>query len=119
MGDPFPQAGDLRQRVTWQKKTRAVRPGSAGQPITSYAAQGSYWAEVLPLRGDQVANGDQLKPRRQLRVRMRSGPGIEAEDRLIFKGRALTVDSIRTLEERDTWLEIIAIESGAAVAGSP
>ena len=119
MGDGFPNAGDLRQRVTWQQKSRALQPGSAGQKITSYATQGTYWAEVLPLRGDQVANGDQLKPRRQLRVRMRFGPAIEAEDRLLFKGRSLAVDSIRLLEERDTWLEIIAIESGAAVAGSP
>ena len=82
--------GRLRNRVAFLKPTRSS--GDTGQPIPSYSAQFSRWAEVETKSADEPFEHAQEYPEMTHLVTCR-GPltGVTTDWRLTWKGRTLNI----------------------------
>jgi len=110
---------DLRHRVTFERQTRV--PDGAGGWTEAWTAERTCWAKVVPLSGRERLRAMQLEHPVSHRITVRYGGAVAGyhrdgapRRRIDFKGRKLKIVAIVNLEEANQWLEIGAIEGGAA-----
>lgn len=108
--------GDLRHRVTLQRRVEALDGYGQGEPTWNDA--GTFWAFVRPLQGREAEAAKQIKPELSHRVTLRYQPGVAftAGDRLLFGVRVLNVDAVKNLGERNIELELDCIETPGELA---
>lgn len=107
--------GKLRHRITFQKETR-VDDGGGGSASTwgDISGTATVWASVEPLSGREVLFGQQLQASVTHRIKLRHKSDISEAMRIKFGSRFFNIRSIRHIEERDRWTEIMA-EEGVAL----
>lgn len=106
--------GKMRHRVEWiQVSTTA---DSFGQITRSETSQGTYWASVRPVSGDEKPQnkGQELRADRTHTVTMRYVGVPAAGDRLKFKGRSLEIISVMNTDELNDELILSCKEAHAS-----
>jgi len=106
--------GTLRHRITFEQETRAD-DGGGGSASTWANIFGipTVWARVEPLSGREVLFGQQMQASVTHRITLRHKPEVTEAMRINFGGRLFNIRSIRHIEERDRWTELLA-EEGVA-----
>ncbi len=102
----------MRQRITVQMPAQTESRDSYGQPISQPTTIGTFWAEVLPLTGHELAVARQLKAQASHKVRLRyqGAAPLSPEMILTLKGRTLGVIEVRNVEERNRRFEMTCWE---------
>jgi SPP1 family predicted phage head-tail adaptor len=102
--------GRLRHRVTLQ--TQGTRTANAdGQlAVGGWTDVGTYWAEVRPLSGRELANAAQIKATVTHSVTMRYSGLIDATSRILFGARIFSVLSVLNAAEKNRRYDLIVQE---------
>jgi head-tail adaptor len=103
--------GLMRQRLVLERVTSTTsRPLGEKQP--NFTAVGTFFAEVVPMGGDEIVSGSQVRPTSFYRIKMRQEVVISSADRFRFEGtqRYLAIKNINRVMERNAYYEIIASE---------
>jgi head-tail adaptor len=80
------KAGKLDQVFTLQKPTTPETFDSFGQPVPNYTTVGTFWGELIPLRGREAVIAKQVYAEATHTVNMRwlgSGVNVNPTDRLV------------------------------------
>ena len=78
MTDP----GSLDRRITIQQATEAQ--DSKGQPIKTWAALATVWAEVIPVGGSEIFQARQVGAETVAKFRIRYRSDIERKMRVVY-----------------------------------
>ncbi len=106
--------GNLDQRVTFQAVTRvADNMGGATETWGNVPSVPTVWANVVPLKGREMAEADRVAAKLMVRVTVRHRTDIAEDDRLLWKGEAYNIRTIKRAGSRVQYLELEA-ERGAA-----
>lgn len=100
------RAGDLRHRVTIQRRSAAT--GTRGQSTESWSTLMVRWGQVEELSGVEGERARKIIATATHVVRMRKprGETLTAKDRIVFRGATL---NIGTIIERGTFLDDLEI----------
>lgn len=103
------RAGKLRQRITLQ--TRSATRDALGQEVESWSDAGTYYGEVRPLVGRELAHAQQLRADITLAVAMR-WPGFAPgpEQRIGYRSRILNIAHVLDLDERRREITLLCTE---------
>lgn len=110
-GAPIP-AGALRHRLTIQAENPTA-DGGGGQGADPWAdpvTVATVWGRVEPLKGRERMQAMQLRGQVSHRVTIRHRPGITAQMRVLFDGRAFNIRAVVNVEERNRILELLCEE---------
>lgn len=107
--------GNLRHRITFQEESLITDAGG-GQALSwaNISTDPTVWAEIRPLRGSEALRAEQLEDKVTHKITVRARTDITAAMRITFGSRAFNIRSIRNLEERDKFTEIM-VEEGVAI----
>lgn len=114
--------GRLRRRITIERAgdgPAVPDPANPGLPLDDWAPIGTFWAEVLPLRGRELFLAQQVRATTTHRITIRdtaSGRDIRPTDRVVHRGDILEIEAAIRVEDRGAWLEITAHRAGERVA---
>ncbi|MDE0490000.1 phage head closure protein [Psychrobacter sp. A3] len=101
------KAGELRHRVTIQQYDKGERndDGFYLQP-GGWTTLKTVWAKITPLSTKDLltAQAAQSEITARMKVRYRTGKGIDTTMRVIWQGRTYAIDS-QGMEDSDTGLE--------------
>lgn len=99
-------AGMMRTPVEFQRKTRTQNV-SGGFTDTWAALSGSATrAHVKALSGTERLQADRLNASTKERLVCRYFPGLRADDRVVFEGRAYQITFVNDMERRKKWYEL-------------
>lgn len=102
----------MRHRVTIQRQSTSV--DSVGQPLDSWTAVRTVWAEVRPLgtrnriRERFLESGEVSELTHE--VYMRHLTDITSKDRLLYDGRVMDIEAIVDPDERHHLLTLVVKE---------
>ena len=105
------KVGDLRHRVSIQRKTRA--PDGVGGSIVTWVQYATPWCKITPKTGSERIYLDRLNAQGLSTVIMRYRADMSEKDKLVFRGNEYQIRSIINIEERNRYSELV-IEKGQA-----
>lgn len=85
------KAGRLRHVITLQRNEPTKN--DLGEPTPNWVDYADCDAEIMPLRGREFFDAQQVNAELTTRVRIRWVEGVKAEHRVIFEGRTLEIAS--------------------------
>jgi len=100
--------GDLRHRVTFQKKTK-LPDGHHGH-TSSWEEVVTVWAKVDPVSGREYYYSHQLKNALSHKITIRYRDDITEELRAVFEERIMKIESLINLEEKERFMVLRCIE---------
>lgn len=103
-------AGSLRERVTIERLD--IAGDGAGGQIETWTPRVSVWAEVKPVRGREIVSGERIVGAETYLVTMRYRSDIALSDRVVWRGRALNINSVQDRDMRRKYLVIEAEYGG-------
>ncbi len=102
------RAGLLRHRIEIQEQTQTADAG--GQLIRTWSTVFTRWGEILPLRGKEKVEAEQIKSKTTVKIRLRYCAALTTEYRLKHIGKFYNIESLINVGEREIIHEINAIE---------
>ena len=102
------RAGALRRKVTIQEETSSSSD-SYGHPVntwTNLATVPTVWAEIEPIQGRELIEGQALLGTDPRRVRIRFRTDLTREMRVLIDDNPYTIESIIDVEDRRKKLEL-------------
>lgn len=103
------QAGKLRHRVQIQALSQ-VQDLATGEMLDTWTELATVWANVVPLRGQERFEAQQVQAELSHRVEMRYRPDVTSKNRLLYDGRILEIASVADFEERHRELNLMCVE---------
>ncbi len=107
-------AGKLRSKVTIQRK--ANTPDGAGGWHETWATEGQPFAMWKALSGGEKWQAMRVSPQNRVRLIIRfkgdaeGAPYYSGADRVKYKGRTYSIESVIDVEDRKKWLELMIVE---------
>jgi len=102
--------GKLRHRLTIEENTGTTNDG-AGNKLPRWEPVATTWAEVKPLRGQEVDIANQFGQEITHRIKMRYRTDITKEKhRIVFKGRTFHIEYLINVNEMDRELNVYCRE---------
>lgn len=102
------RAGELRNRIRIEQRTDAA--DGYGGLDTTWTVLDVVPAKIEPAgAGEGAENGRQM-PKNRHKVTMRYRTGVLPAMRVISNGRALEIESVVNVEERNRTLELMCVE---------
>lgn len=98
------RAGRMDRRIVLQSVSRTQ--DAAGEPIETWAALATVWADVSPIRGNERFVDNQEKAERTTRFRIRHRSDITADNRISYGGNIYDIEAVMELG-REEGLEIL------------
>lgn len=104
-------AGRLRHRVTIE--TRGSGQDSYGQPSGTWSTHATVWAEVMPMSGRELIEGERTVGRAAFRVMIRSLSTVTEGMRVNQdSGRYLNIEAVlRGANEEGEYMELVCSEA--------
>ena len=102
------RAGLMDRRITLQRKSST--PSSSGDPVVTWAALATVWANVSPVRGDERFTDPQYAAKEQTDFRIRYSSDVadlSPLDRILYQSATYDILAVHELGRRET-LQIIA-----------
>lgn len=113
-------AGKLRHRVRIQRPVGTRDDyGEPAHANADWETVTTAWAAIEPLSGRELWQARQAQARGDIRVRLRHSAdvaGVDSTHRVLFGARALNIDHVLNLGERDREVHLLCVEA-PAVAG--
>jgi SPP1 family predicted phage head-tail adaptor len=109
------QIGKLRHRVTIQKPDPSAVRDAVGERSTTWIDVITCWASVVPTSTSERNIAAQAHSFVSHRVTLRwcsELSTIDASWRVLFGERALPIEGVRNLDERNQVLELVCVEGG-------
>jgi len=103
------RAGRLRHRITIQQPASTV--GVLGEKIKSWADVATVWAAIEPVRGREFFEAHQRESEATTIITIRYKSGLNVRMRINFGSKYYKIDNILNPDERNRYLEIMAIET--------
>lgn len=100
--------GEMRQRITFQKKL-PTPDGYAGHAVI-WQDVVTVWASISPLSGREYFYAHQIKAEITHRIKTRYRTDVTAEMRIKYGERRFKIESIIDLGERHEFLEMLCRE---------
>lgn len=100
--------GTMRDRVTIQRGTDTR--DAYGQPITTWATVGTYYADLHHLSGREAVNALQIKAEATHKVTLRYVVPITPKDRLLFGTRVFNIVDVNDVDELHRTYELLCTE---------
>jgi SPP1 family predicted phage head-tail adaptor len=107
------RAGKLRQRVQLEQLQPSESFDTFGQPIPTWTTVGTYWAEVVPLVGNEAYIARQVKAEATHKLTVRylgANVTLNPTDHWILDGRTFGIVEVRNIEERNRRYEMTVKE---------
>jgi SPP1 family predicted phage head-tail adaptor len=102
-------AGDLRDRVTLQRKT--VARTSAGEETVTWTDEATVWGKVEPIRGREYYQAQAVQSEVNMRFVIRFRFLVStAIYRVKFGVKYYTIDSVIDVDNMHHWLELMCTE---------
>lgn len=98
------EVGPMRHRIKVQRQSEGEN--EFGQDNGEWTEVGTYWARLTALTGRELETARQIRPEVSIRIIMRAGADVKAEDRLTHGGRIFSIVSVIDPEERGRFLQI-------------
>ena len=105
------RVGIKRHRVDLQRAAKTQ--SDTGDLVKTWATFGRVWADVNPLRGEELTLQQQLKATTTHRVRLRRTPAsatLTPADRVKWGGRIFEIETVVDVGERRREMELMARE---------
>ena len=103
--------GALRHRVKIEAPTHTPTDGGGALEVWGVVAVVS--AEIKPLSGREVFEGDRMLSRDQFDIRIRFRDDVTAAMRIVFGGRVFDIRHVEDVEMRGRWLVCLCEEQEA------
>lgn len=105
--------GELRQRITIQRKVRVGDDGAGGNLSETWEALTTVSAKLDPKTGREILAGDQIVHRLTHVVTIRRRTDVTTAMRVLYKGRELAILGVRDTQDGGwQWTEL-QCEEGA------
>lgn len=101
-------AGSLRHRVTIESPTETQ--DEYGAVSLTWSTVAVVYAEIVPLTGREKIHAEQQSSDLSHRVTVRYLSGVTPRMRVLFGARVLEVSSVRDIDERRRWTEMLCRE---------
>ena len=111
MPSAAPTIGSLRHLVSLWEDRATVR-AEHNLPEPKWVQVAEFYASIEPVAGREYFQAQQVQNSTTHRIRCRYRPGINSKQQIRFRGRTFELQSVLNLEERNEWLEIMAVEHG-------
>lgn len=92
-------AGKFNQRITIEQNSPVQN--SMGELTAFWTTLATVWAEVLPLRGRENFNGDQVIAVADTRFRIRHRAGLDNSMRIVYRENVYNIHSILEIGRRE------------------
>jgi SPP1 family predicted phage head-tail adaptor len=102
------RAGALRERLVIQAPV-AVQDAVWG-PVTEWQDVLAAWASVIPVAGSETQKDQGVQATVKYEIEIRYQPGITGENRIVWNGKTLDIESAIDPEGRKRKLLIQAVE---------
>lgn len=100
--------GRLRHRVTLQQQTTAYDSlGRQSRQPTGWTNVAGLWAEVRELSGREAEKAKQIVADASHAVTIRFRPGVNSQQRLLFRGRVFQIKAV--LDDDSTQRELLLL----------
>lgn len=104
--------GELRERVTFQRRTEAV--DSAGSVSLTWATAATVWARMEPVSASRPMVAERPEPRARWRLTIRYRSDLTSVDRVTWRSRTFDLDGpARNADERRRYLVFDLLERTA------
>ncbi|WP_265712296.1 phage head closure protein [Sphingobacterium sp. InxBP1] len=105
------QIGRRRQIILI--KRLEIIPDEGGGSDSTLVDYWKTWAEVKEVRATRVAESyqDRLKKVFSVKIRYRKDKVVSSDMRIVIKGKEYAIDGNENIDERDGYIEIIAVAS--------
>lgn len=101
-------AGELRERVTLQKKNVSGKDAMGGE-IFSFSEVATVWAKAMPVGGREIFAAQQLHAETAVRFIVRRRDDVAPEWRLIWEGKTFDITYVAPLPQDTDALELTAV----------
>ena len=102
---------NLRQQITLQ--TPAATVDSFGQHTRTWTTFATVWADIAPVGARELQAGDAANLQVTHRITIRWLSDLTSDKRVLFGSRVFQIVGIRNIEERNEYLELLALEGTA------
>ena len=102
------RAGQLRHQVVIQQPTETQ--DSQGQPVKSWGTFATVHANVLPLKGREYFNAQQINAETTTKFVIRYLAGITEKMRISYDSKLYNIQGIVNVGERDRIIELMCGE---------
>jgi len=102
------RAGTLRHQVVIQTPTETQ--DSQGQPIKSWGTFATVQAAVLPLKGREFFDAQQINAETSTKIIIRYIPGVTQKMRVSYDSKLYNIQAISNVGERDRQIELMCGE---------
>ena len=102
------RAGALRHRITIQSNTDAY--DDYGDLSNTWNAGDEIWASVNPISGKEEDLGSELVGVVTHFIKVRYKASVSVANRIVFDSRVFQIESVRTWQERNVFLELLCKE---------
>lgn len=93
------RAGRLRHRFQLQSPTETR--SESGAVVQSWATYKRVWGQLEPVEGREYVESDKLKAQTTHFGHIRHHAGLQANHRIIARGRTFQIENVQTVDERD------------------
>lgn len=104
-----PTAGSLRHYVSLWEDRGSVR-GEHNLPYPRWVRVAQFYASIEPVGGREFFQAQQVQSSVSYRIRCRYLPSITSKQQIRYGTRTFDIQAVLNTEERNEWLEIIAVE---------
>ena len=100
--------GDLRHRVTLQRKTTTV--SECGFETVTWEDVATLWAAVTNLHGREYYAAAAVQAEKTVKFTIRYLPGLDTTMRIFFRGKIYNISAIDNIKYQNRYLKIKAQE---------
>lgn len=109
MASSTPLIGSLRHYVSLWEDRGDVR-GEHNLPTAHWVRVANFYASIEPVGGREFFQAQQVQSSVTYRIRCRWLPGVRPQQQIRYGTRCFDIQSVLDAEERNEWLEIMAVE---------
>lgn len=106
-------ANRFRHRITVQSKAD-TDDGAGGIISEAYSTRFQAWAAIDPARGVEEYEQKQQRQIISHKITLRYQSGMTIKDQIVFGSRTFGIIEIINVEERNEFLEVLAVENTRA-----
>lgn len=101
------EIGDLRHRITIQKKT--ITTDSMGGALETWKDIKTVWAAVTNLHGREYFAAAATQAENTVKFTIRYSPGLDTTMRILFRGKPYDITAIDNIKYQNRFIEIKAL----------
>ena len=94
-------AGLLDTQIIIQSQTQTQ--DATGQPVLTWTTWNTVWADVIPIKNDEIVAADRKTETSNYRARIRYISGLTEDMRVVFNSKNYDITSINLLGRDEGW----------------